>query len=120
MKKLITAVTLMLVFSINANAQNKKTTTKEVKEVTEKLDPAVAAKNDAIELSAYLGLKENESMNFQRLFEMKYQTLQVKDLSDERRTEMRRIMDAKIRASLDEKQMEKLEKNVELFKKLIN
>lgn len=120
MKKLITAVTLMLAFSINANAQDKKTTSKEVKEVTEKFDPAVAAKNDAIELTAYLGLKENESMNFQRLFEMKYQTLQVKDISEERKTEMKRVMEAKIRASLDQKQMDKLEKNPKLFNQLIN
>ncbi len=121
MKKLITAVTLMLVFSINVNAQDKKTTVKEGYEVTEMLfEPAIAAKNDATELADFLGLNETESVNFERLFEMKHTVLQDKNLSQERKTEMSRVVEAKIRATLDGNQMEKLEKNAELFKKLIN
>ena len=120
MKKLIAVVTLMLAFSINANAKAKKTAVKEVKEVTELQDPQVASKKDAGELGEYLGLKDTQVMDFQRLFEMKHTTLQDKNLSEERKMEMRRVVEAKIRASLDGNQIQKLESNPELFKKLIN
>lgn len=142
MKKLIAALTLMLLFSISANAQAKseatngtkgtrkeatkevkvatKEATKDVKEVTENFDPVLASKKDAKELTNFLSLNETENANFQRLFEMKHNTLQDKNLSQERRTEMSRIMEAKIRATLNEKQMIMLESNPELFKKLIN
>ena len=134
MKKLIAALTLMLLFSISANAQAKseatngtkgtrkeatkevkvatkeatkdvKVATKDVKEVTENFDPVLASKKDAKELTNFLSLNETENANFQRLFEMKHNTLQDKNLSQERRTEMSRIMEAKIRATLNEKQM---------------
>lgn len=120
MKKLFTVVTLMLVFSITANAQAKKAVTKDTKETTQKFTPEVAAKKNADELSQFLGLKENETDNFERLFKMKQDVLQDSNMSEERKTEMRRIVDLKIRASLDGEQMEKLESNPELFKRLLN
>ena len=124
MKKLIAAVTLMLAFSINANAQAKKTAVKDVKNVkeltAEPLDPQTASKKDAGQLGEFLGLNDTEIMNFQRLFEMKQTVLQDKNMSEERKTEMRRVVEAKIRATLDGNQMQKLESNTELFKKLLN
>ena len=124
MKKLIAAVTLMLAFSINANAQAKKTAVKDVKNVkeltAEPLDPQTASKKDAGQLGDFLGLNDTEIMNFQRLFEMKQTVLQDKNMSEERKTEMRRVVEAKIRATLDGNQMQKLESNTELFKKLLN
>jgi hypothetical protein len=120
MKKLIAALTLMFVFSINANAQDKKSTTAlnvlEKKEITS----VEKSKKDAEELTAYLGLNEAQNKDFYRLFEQKHRTLEDKNLSVERRKEVSRIIEAKIRASLDGNQIEKLEKNPELFKKLIN
>ena len=124
MRKLIAAVTLMLAFSINANAQDKKTAVKDVKNVkeltAEPLDPQTASKKDAGQLGEFLGLNDTEIMNFQRLFEMKQTVLQDKNMSEERKTEMRRVVEAKIRATLDGNQMQKLESNTELFKKLLN
>jgi hypothetical protein len=124
MRKLIAAVTLMLAFSINANAQDKKTAVKDVKNVkeltAEPLDPQTASKKDAGQLGDFLGLNDTEIMNFQRLFEMKQTVLQDKNMSEERKTEMRRVVEAKIRATLDGNQMQKLESNTELFKKLLN
>lgn len=120
MKKLFTAVTLMLVFSITANAQAKKADTKDVKETTQKFTPEVAAKKNADELSQFLSLKENETDNFERLFKMKQDILQDSNMSEERKTEMKRVVEAKIRATLDGEQMEKLESNPELFKRLLN
>ena len=99
MKKLIAAVTLMLAFSINANAQAKKTAVKDVKNVkeltAEPLDPQTASKKDAGQLGEFLGLNDTEIMNFQRLFEMKQTVLQDKNMSEERKTEMRRVVEAK-------------------------
>lgn len=117
MKKLIAVVTLMLAFSINANAQDKKVA---VKEMTNQLSPEIASKKDAGELSEYLGLTETQNNDFARLFEMKHWTLQDKSLSEERKTEMRRIVDSKLRASLNDEQISKLEKNPALLKKLVN
>lgn len=109
MKKLIAVITLLFAFSINANAQDKKITSGPEK-----------AKKETLELTQFLNLNETESDNFFRLFENKYRTLEQSDLSAERKVELSRIIEAKIRATLDEKQMDKLDKNPELLKKLIN
>lgn len=120
MKKLIAAVTLILVFSIGANAQAKKAVTKDTKEKVEAPDSIFASQKDSGELAEFLGLNETEKNNFERLFKMKHEVLQDKAMSEERKAEMRRIVELKIRATLDGEQMEKLEKNPALFKKLIN
>ena len=109
MKKLIAAFTLMLAFSINANAQDKNT-------------PSAydLAKKQAAELTEYLGLDKTQNENFVRLFEQKNSVLENKDLTKERKDEFSRVIEAKIRASLDQNQIERLEKNKELFQKLIH
>jgi hypothetical protein len=109
MKKLIAALTLILAFSINANAQDKNTTS-----------AYDLAKKQAAELTEYLGLDKVQEENFARLFEQKISVLDNKDLTQERKDEFSRVIEAKIRASLDQNQTEKLEKNKELFKKLIH
>ena len=109
MKKLIAALTLMLAFSINANAQDKDTPSS-----------YDLGKKQAAELTEFLGLDKVQNENFARLFEQKISILSEKDLTDERRKELSRVIDAKIRATLDQNQMERLEKNKELFEKLIH
>ncbi|WP_333600677.1 hypothetical protein [Flavobacterium sp.] len=108
MKKLIAALTLLLAFTINANAQDKKV-----------LSSAEQGKKEAADLTAYLGLNETQNADFARLFEQKHQTLE-EALTPERKKELARVIEAKIRASLDADQTNKLEKNPELFKRLIN
>lgn len=109
MKKIIAAFTLMLAFSINANAQDKNT-------------PSAydLGKKQAAELTEYLGLDKIQNENFARLFEQKISVLENKDLTKERKDEFSRVIEAKIRASLDPNLMDKLEKNRELFEKLIH
>lgn len=109
MKKLIAALTLMLAFSINANAQDKST-------------PSAYdyGKKQAAELTEFLGLDKTQNENFARLFEQKITILDDKNLSPERRVEFSKAIEAKIRGTLDPAQMEKLEKNTELLKKLTN
>jgi hypothetical protein len=109
MKKLIAALTLLLAFSINANAQDKNT-----------ISAADKGKKEAAELSEYLGLDKTMNENFARLFEQKNSILEDKNLSQERKTELARVIEAKIRGTLDAKQIDKLEKNPALLKKLIN
>jgi phosphoenolpyruvate-protein kinase (PTS system EI component) len=119
MRKIIAVVTLMLAFTINANAQDKKTSTLSATSETN-TDPQSAAKKDASEMAEYLKLSDTQVADFFRLFETKHKMLQDKSLSQDRRKEVSKSIDAKIRATLDANQIEILEKNPELFKKLIN
>ncbi len=109
MKKLIAALTLLLAFSINANAQDKKSTRSHE-----------LAQKDATELATFLKLDKTMSDNFLRLFELKYTTLEDKNLSVERKKALASAVEAKIRATLDATQTDKLEKNKELFNRLVN
>ena len=109
MKKIIAALTLMFVFSINANAQDKETSS-----------AYGLGKKQAAELTEFLGLDKVQDENFARLFEQKISVLDNKDLTQERKDEFSRVIEAKIRASLDQNEIEKLEKNKELFQKLIH
>lgn len=106
MKKLLFIFTLICVFSINANAQEKNVTSQDL------------AKKDAVELTQLLSLTDTDTENFFRLFEMKYTMLEDKSLSEERKSIITSTIDAKIRATLNEKQMSILEANPELFKRL--
>ena len=109
MKKIIAALTLMIAFSINANAQDKDTPTS-----------YELGKKQAAELTEYLGLDDIQTENFTRLFEQKISVLENKNLTPERKEEFSRVVEAKIRGTLDQNQMERLEKNKELFQKLIH
>ncbi len=125
MKKLIAALTLLLAFSINANAQTKKTAVANVATNVANKDVKTPtanelAKKDATDLTAFLKLTPTETDNFTRLFELKYTTLQDKTLSDERKLSLSRAVEAKLRASLNAEQTDKLEKNKALFTRLIN
>ena len=112
MKKLIAALTLLLAFSINANAQDKSSIG---------LSPAEKGVKQAAELSGYLGLDKTMNENFAKLFEYKYEVIDDINTSPERKAEMLKAVEGKIRGTLDGTQMEILEKkNPELFKKLIN
>ncbi|MDN3677992.1 hypothetical protein QWY90_11815 [Flavobacterium paronense] len=110
MKKIIAALTLLLAFSINANAQDKNAPS----------SAHVKAKKEAAEITEFLGLDKIQNENFARLFEQKITILEDVNTSAERKAELSRVIEAKIRASLDGSQMEKLEKNTTLFEKLIH
>ena len=110
MKKIIAALTLLLAFSINANAQDKKSPS----------DAYDKANKQATELSEFLGLDKVQNQNFARLLEQKITIFEDTNTSPERKVELSRIIEAKIRASLDADLMEKLEKNTALFEKLIH
>ena len=107
MKKLIYTLAVFFTVLLSSNAQEKR------------LDPKEVARTDAKELAQLVNLDATQTENFARLFEMKYNTLSINNLSDERKAELSRIMELKIRATLDAKQMEILDKNKEFLTRLI-
>ena len=124
MKKIIAVLTLVLAFSFGANAQDKTVLSKEEIAKNEKLKkelpPEVAGKNDAIELVKYVGLDESKAEVYGRLFAKKHKVLATEGLTAEKKAELTRSIEAKLRAGLTAEQMEKLDRNPELLKKLIN
>ena len=102
MKKLIAVLTLLFAFTINANAQ-------------EKLSNDDAAKMDAVKLSEFLDLKGTQQDDFMRLFQMKHATMNDPAISEDRKKEMARVVEAKLRASLTTDQLQKLDSNPELL-----
>jgi hypothetical protein len=104
MKKILLILSFLFAFSMNA--QDKK------------LKPADAAKADALELQKLVKLTETETYDMTNLFVMKYEMLEVEGISSERKSVMTRVLDAKLRASLNEKQMATLEANPDFFKRL--
>ncbi|WP_293871802.1 hypothetical protein [Flavobacterium sp.] len=109
MKKFIAALTILLAFTINANAQDKNG-----------LNSAEKGKQQATELANYIGLDQTMTENFARLFEQKFSIVDDPNTKPERKTELSRVIEAKIRGTLNDQQISKLEKNPELLKKLIN
>jgi L-2-hydroxyglutarate oxidase LhgO len=112
MKKIIASLMLLLAFSMNVSAQETKGYIG--------LNATEKGKKQAAELSEYLGLDATMNQNFAMLFEQKFQIIDDKNAAAERKAEMLRAVEGKIRATLDGNQMERLEKNPELLKKLMN
>ena len=98
MKKIIAALTLLLAFSLNANAQDKNG--------LDGLSSADKGKKQATELSEYLGLDQTMTHNFAMLFEQKFIITDDKNASPERKAELARVVEAKIRGTLDGNQMD--------------
>ena len=129
MKKILFVLTIFCFSATAANAQTKITTPAskpvEVVKKTEEtinfvpVDAVALAKVDATEIKNLLNLDDIWTQNFYRLFEQKYRA-QNENLSSVRKTELNRIIDAKIRASLKPDQMATLEAKEELFKRLVN
>ena len=117
MKKMIFIVALFFGLSIVANAQVSKTKT----EIDySKINVQEYAKRDAAELGTLLTLSQTKIHDFYNLFEMKYGVLSNEKLSMERKIEIKKATEAKIRASLDGNQIQILEKDKLLFERLTN
>jgi hypothetical protein len=104
MKKLIAVLTLFLAFAFNANAQENK-----------KMDALNAAKLDAVKMSESLNLTAEQQDQFISLFVMKHQTMNDPAATAEKKKEVTKIMDAKIRATLTAEQIQKLDANPALL-----
>jgi DNA primase large subunit len=117
MKKIIAVLTLLFAFSVSANAQDKKVTSK-----TEIAKPELTiedlAKRDAEELAKFVGLDSEKIPTYTRLFQKKYKVMSNPGLTKENKTELVSSIEAKLRAGLTPEQIEKLDKNPALLKKL--
>jgi hypothetical protein len=114
MKKILAVFTLLVAFSINANAQSKSTVVQSKKALTSKEKGA----KDANDLTALVRLNETQNAELVQLFEQKYSASENLTLSEERKDALAKYMDSQLRSTLTEKQMKKLDGNPELLKQL--
>ena len=109
MKNLLGALVLFLAFTVNASAQ----------ETFKKVDEKVEAKSNLAALSEIVPVQGTLSEDLFRLFEYKYRNLN-ENLSAERKVELAKIVELKLRATLSESQMKSIEAKPGLLNKLIN
>ena len=109
MKNLLGALVLFLAFTVNASAQ----------EAFKKVDEKVEAKTNLAALSEVVQLDAKLSQDLFGLFEYKYKNLN-QNLSADRKADLARIIDMKLRATLTPDQMIAIEKKPGLLKKLTN
>lgn len=106
MKKLLFIFTLLLAFTINANAQEKKVATAQEKAAT-----------DATELANLVGIEDSLKDGFTKLFTMKYESLEG-NLSAERKQALSQLMEDKLKTSLTPVQLNKLKAKKELYERI--
>lgn len=109
MKNLLGALVLFLAFTVNASAQ----------ESFKKVDEKVEAKANLEALSKVITFEGTLSQDLLGLFEYKYRNLN-ENLSAEKKEQLAKIIEMKLRATLDEKQMISIEKKEGLLKQLTN
>lgn len=109
MKNLLGALVLFLAFTVNTSAQ----------ETFKKVDEKVEAKTNLTALSEVVTLQGTLSEDLFRLFEHKYRNLN-ENLSAEKKAELAHIIEMKLRATLSDDDMQKIEKKPGLLKKLTN
>lgn len=109
MKNLLGALVLFLAFTVNASAQ----------ETFKKVDEKVEAKTNLTALTEVVTLQGTLGEDLFRLFEYKYRNLN-ENLSAERKVELAKIIEAKLRATLSQAQMQSIESKPGLLKKLTN
>lgn len=124
MKIIISSIVLLLICSLSANAQeNKKPGSYDaVSSVTveaNKHDLSKSPKYLAYELGTFLELKEAQVVDLISLLQMKQEILSNPENAAQKKTEFMESFVAKIQASLDEKNFERLLANKELYAKLM-
>jgi hypothetical protein len=107
MKKLFLTLSLFFALTIGANAQDTK------------IDPAQAAKKEVSVLSDIVGLTDQQTTDLFRLYEQKYQLLADPKMSAERKSEMNRIVELKVQATLTQEQNKKLAEGKQRFDKIM-
>lgn len=109
MKNLLGALVLFLAFTVNASAQ----------EAFKKVDEKIEAKSNLAALSVAVPVEGTLADDLFRLFEYKHRNLN-ENLSKERKVELARIIEMKLRATLTNEQMKLIESKEGLLKKLTN
>lgn len=107
MKNVLGALVLFFAFSMQVNAQEKITT----------VDEKIEAKTNLAALKEVVTLEGNLNDDLFRLFEYKYKNLNSNPSAD-KKVELAKIIEAKLRATLTNDQMLAIEKKEGLLKKL--
>jgi hypothetical protein len=108
MKKTIAVVTMLLAFTINTNAQDKKISSKE------------AATYDIEALCAKVSIEEPLKSDLLRLMMMKHDALSDQTLTKDQKESARKGYEHKLMSGLTKAQREQLLKHPDLVKKLTN
>jgi len=106
MKKVIALVTLLLAFTINVNAQEKKMSAQE------------SAKNDIMALAAKVKISESLLKDLTTLMIMKHETMSDATLSKEKKENARQAYEHKLMSGLTPEQRNQLAKYPDLLKQL--
>ena len=109
MKKLLGVLVLFLAFTVNASAQ----------ETFKKVDEKAEAKTNLAALSEVITVQGTLSEDLFRLFEYKYRNFN-ENISVERKAELAKVIEMKLRATLTPDQMKMIEKKEGFLKKLTN
>ena len=109
MKNLLGALVLFLAFTVNASAQGFK-----------KVDEKAEAKINLAALSEVVSLEQGTlKQDLFRLFEYKFRNLND-NLSADKKADLAKIIELKLRATLSDDQMKTIEKKEGLLTKLTN
>jgi hypothetical protein len=106
MKKLIALATLLLAFTINVSAQEKK------------MAPQESAKNDITALAAKVKISETLQKDLITLMTMKHETMSDASLSAEKKEHARKAYEHKLMSGLNPEQRNQLAKYPDLVKQL--
>lgn len=122
MKKIIALFVVMLAFGLNANAQQKKAAVAKPavkQELSSEQKVEQASKSDLNALTAVVtGLNQTQKDDFYNLFSYKNKMLLDTNLSDERKAVIAQTIEAKLKASLQPEDIQKLEGKPEVMRKL--
>ena len=110
MKKIIILIILISAFSVNVNAQTEK----------KQFTAEDAAKSNVFELSKAVEINADYEKAFYNLFLGKHtQLMSDSKISEADKKQISNIIDAKIRATLTDEQIKKIESVPGLYQKLI-
>ena len=117
MKKLIAVVTLLLAFTITANAQDKKVAATAAN-TKEKLSSEEAAKKDIAALIATVSITQDLKKDLYTLMIMKHDALSNPKLSASEKEALSKSFERKVLAGLDEVQRKQLMSNPDVLQKI--
>lgn len=107
MKKFIALFFMIISFSATANAQDRQ------KEIAKKVQ------NDITALTSYISLTDEQKVQISKGLEMKHLNL-TPELPEGRKKELVRVVEHYLRAPLTQAQLQKLDANPTLVKRLVS
>lgn len=98
---------MFIAFSVTVNAQDRQ------KEIAKKVQ------NDITALNSYIPLTDEQKVQIEKGLVMKHQSLNP-ELSERRKKELERVVEHYVRTPLNQSQLQKLDANPSLLKRLVS